>query len=359
MIRGLLLLFALTLPLGASQAHDAGISTSRITVEGREIQAQVNALARDYDKALEIQLSDGPTGEVNPLALSLFAEDIEAYVARHVNVRAGEEDCSLTSESLTAVDVHVTARLAWSCPDNGRAITYGVTLFHEIDEKARHVALVEGGENARETMLDKEQSELSLIGPATPFLVVAKDFLVTGIEHIFLGYDHIAFLIAVIAWGRRFWPLFKVVTAFTVAHSITLSLAALGIVTPPSWLIEPLIAASIVFVAAENFFVHNIAKRWRVTFLFGLIHGFGFAGVLREIGLPQDALVPALAFFNVGVEVGQAAIIAIVLPLLLLFDRATRTHETYRTGLVYVASTVILLLGLYWLTERTALAAIS
>ena len=187
-------------------------------------------------------------------------------------------------------------------------------------------------------------------------LQVIGRFVAAGIEHIFLGYDHIAFLIAVILWGRRLWPLIKVVTAFTLAHSLTLSLAVLDVVRLPASLVEPLIAATIVFVAAENFFVHDISKRWRATFLLGLVHGFGFASALREYGLPQGALVPALAAFNIGVEIGQIAIVALVFPLLLLCDRMSAAGAAGKgrsTALVYSCSAIILVFGLYWLIERT------
>jgi hydrogenase/urease accessory protein HupE len=146
-------------------------------------------------------------------------------------------------------------------------------------------------------------------------------YLEAGIAHIFLGYDHIAFLAAVVLWARRLWPVVKVVTAFTVAHSITLSLAALDIGQIPSAIIEPAIAASIVYVAVENFLSRDVEKRWRDAFGFGLIHGFGFASALQEIGMPRSALVPALASFNIGVEIGQIAIVCLVVPALLGMDR--------------------------------------
>lgn len=163
-----------------------------------------------------------------------------------------------------------------------------------------------------------------------------------------------------ILWGQRLWPLVKVVTAFTIAHSITLSLAVLQIVVIPAAVVEPAIAASIVFVAAENFFSRNINGRWRVTFVFGLIHGFGFASALQEIGLPAHAIVPALAAFNIGVEIGQIVIVALIYPLLLWADRiggsgAPRRNER-RPAVVYFCSAVILAFGLYWLMVRTLFA---
>jgi hydrogenase/urease accessory protein HupE len=182
-----------------------------------------------------------------------------------------------------------------------------------------------------------------------------RRYLVTGIEHIFLGYDHIAFLIAVVLWARRLVPVIKIVTAFTIAHSITLSLATLNVVVIPSTIVEPAIAASIVYVAMENFFTSDIDGRWRVTFAFGFIHGFGFAGALREIGLPANAVATALAAFNIGVEIGQVAIVAIVIPALIALDRlmaVDRTKPIRAAALVYAISALITVLGSYWFLER-------
>jgi hydrogenase/urease accessory protein HupE len=135
-----------------------------------------------------------------------------------------------------------------------------------------------------------------LSAPAPSLLSTMQRYLVTGVEHIFMGYDHIAFLVGVVLWARRLVPVIKIVTAFTIAHSITLSLAALDVIVIPSAIVEPAIAASIVFVAVENFFSRDIDRRWRVTFAFGLVHGFGFASTLREIGytLLQPLQKPAL-----------------------------------------------------------------
>jgi hydrogenase/urease accessory protein HupE len=193
-------------------------------------------------------------------------------------------------------------------------------------------------------------------------LQVVLRFIGAGIGHIFLGYDHICFLISVVLWSRRLWPVIKIVTAFTLAHSITLSLAALDIVRIPSTIVEPAIAASIVYVAVENFVTRDVEKKWRITFCFGLIHGFGFASALQEFGLPKSALVPALASFNFGVEIGQIGIVSLVMPLLLTLDRLVALG--HRGGLapvrsapvVYAISAVIIALGSYWFLDRTVLS---
>ena len=173
--------------------------------------------------------------------------------------------------------------------------------------------LIRSGDKTFQDLLDASRTEAALTeAPQPSTLQVVGLYLGAGIEHILIGYDHIAFLIAIVLWANRLWPVVKLVTAFTIGHSITLSLAALDIVRIPSSIIEPAIAASIVFVAAENFFSHDVQKRWRDTFLFGLVHGFGFASALQEFGIPKSALIPALASFNIGVEIGQIAIVAAV-----------------------------------------------
>ena len=207
-------------------------------------------------------------------------------------------------------------------------LVYRSTVLTASDKSARQVVLIGAGENAPQALLDDTHSTLTISLPAPSVWSTMQRYLITGIEHIFLGYDHIAFLVAIVLWARRLVPVIKVVTAFTIAHSITLSLAALQIVVIPSAIVEPAIAASIIFVAVENFFSRNVDGRWRVAFVFGLIHGFGFAGALQEMGLPANAVVPALAAFNIGVEIGQVAIVSIVVPALILLDRLFAADRT-------------------------------
>ena len=296
---------------------------------------------------------------VNPVALSVMASPVVNYALGHVVIFTGEGPCTPGRQSVQAADTHVLAKSSWTCPTDNSELRVRVTLFSDVDPAARHLAMVASPNGEREIALDRNRPEVSLSGPGSSLLDVVRRFIQAGIEHIFFGYDHIAFLLAVILWGRNLLPLIKVVTAFTIAHSLTLSLAVLDIVRLPSVVVEPLIAATIVFVAAENFFVHDIRKRWRATFVLGLVHGFGFAGALREFGLPSEAVLPALAAFNIGVEIGQVTIVALIFPLLLWSDRigAGPTLGSARhPALVYVCSAIILTFGLYWLVERTMFA---
>jgi hypothetical protein len=346
------------LAMSPAQAHNAGVSTSRVAIQGRTVDVEINALGRDYEAAAGVRIADKGSGEVNPVALAVMAPSILSYVDDHIAVLAGSQRCTPRPGTAKAADTHVLVTMAWSCPPDGE-LRYRVTLFQDVDPAARHLALISTEHGERELVLDNSVPEIALFGTESSVLQIIGRFVAAGIEHIFLGYDHIAFLLAVILWGQRLWPLIKVVTAFTVAHSLTLSLAVLDVVRLPSSVVEPLIAATIVFVAAENFFVHDIRRRWRATFVLGLVHGFGFAGALREYGLPQSALVAALAAFNVGVEIGQVLIVAFIFPLLLWSDRignAKAAHKGRHPALVYTCSAVILVFGLYLLIERTLFA---
>jgi hypothetical protein len=189
-------------------------------------------------------------------------------------------------------------------------------------------------------------------------------FFVQGVWHIWIGFDHILFLLALLLplvlvrergrwrpvdrFGQALREVLWVVTSFTAAHSITLSLAALGLVTLPSRLVESAIAVSVVVAALNNLVPLFNHGRWMVAFGFGLIHGFGFASVLAELGLPQGALVLSLVGFNLGVEAGQLAIVSAFLPIAYLLRRTT----FYRRGVLVGGSVLTMVLALVWLAER-------
>jgi hydrogenase/urease accessory protein HupE len=176
-----------------------------------------------------------------------------------------------------------------------------------------------------------------------------------GVEHILTGYDHLLFLAGLLVACRRLRTMLGVVTSFTVAHSVTLALAGLGLVELSSGVVEPLIAASIVFVGVENLWLRDEPRwRWALTFAFGLVHGFGFAGVLGELGLGQSgtSLVMPLLAFNLGVEAGQLAVALVVLPLLLWLRR----RGWFEKRELYATSLAVALLGAHWFLERTVFA---
>ena len=173
-------------------------------------------------------------------------------------------------------------------------------------------------------------------------------FFRLGVEHILTGYDHLLFLLALLLRGGRFLSLLKIITAFTVAHSITLALAVLGVVTIPGRIIEPAIAASIVWVALENLLRRDApSQRWLVSFVFGLVHGFGFASAIEPLALPPARLALALLGFNLGVEAGQALVVALLLPLLLWMR-----GRSWEPRVVRAASLGVAAVGLGWVVQR-------
>jgi hypothetical protein len=188
------------------------------------------------------------------------------------------------------------------------------------------------------------------LGTTQGAIEVMKVFIPSGIHHIMIGPDHILFLVGLLLLGGTWLALLRIVTAFTVGHSITLSLAALNYVTPPASIIEPAIALSIVFVGADNLVRGNgrDLRGW-VALVFGLVHGFGFANVLREFGLPREALGWSLFSFNVGVEIGQVAIVLIVAAVL----AAIRTQsDAMGRRVVFAGSIAVIAAGTYWFVER-------
>jgi len=344
------------LAAGAAQAHQTRLSSSRLVVQGSAVAATLELNGVDLNVAARMTLT-GDGGEVLPQRLAAQERAVLDYLRGRVQLEfEGGTQCPAGDEVLQAKRDHVVVQLRFRCPPLGRTLVYRVTLFHEIDPAARHVVTVEGDER-RIGLLGVANPGLRLSGVRAGLGETLRHYVVAGIEHIAIGYDHIAFLLAVIVLGRRFWPLFAAVTAFTVAHSITLTLAVLELVVLPSRIVEVLIAATIVYVAIENFFVRDIRRRWWLTFAFGLIHGFGFASVLREYGIPDHALIPALAGFNVGVEIGQILVVAIAVLAWRVGIAVGRKpgvpgDESLQRRAARVVSAGVLVLGLYWLAER-------
>jgi hydrogenase/urease accessory protein HupE len=217
--------------------------------------------------------------------------------------------------------------------------------------------IYENGTLTRQAILDAGHSHLThYTGSTQGTLAVIRRFVAAGIEHIAIGPDHILFLIGLLLLGGSVMQLLKIVTAFTIAHSITLTLAALSLVSPSSRLIEPAIALSIVYVGIDNLLVRPGSRDTRVwiALTFGLIHGFGFASVLREMDLPGRALGWSLFSFNLGVEIGQVCIVVLVASMLAwIAARST----VIRTRIAYAGSVVVAGAGVVWFVQRVFFTA--
>jgi hypothetical protein len=231
------------------------------------------------------------------------------------------------------------------------ALTVDTNLFPYDPLHQTFINIYEEGQLRQQLIFNADTDAYTYyLGTTQGAVEVMKTFIPSGTHHILIGPDHILFLIGLLLLGGSLWALVRIVTAFTIGHSITLSLAALNIVTPPPTLIEPVIALSIVFVGADNLVRGDgrDVRAW-VALVFGLVHGFGFANVLREFGLPPEALGWSLFSFNFGVEIGQLAVVLIVASLL----AAIRRRSLVLGSRVAIAGSIVVIgAGTYWFIER-------
>jgi HupE/UreJ protein len=330
----ILVVLGTLLPVGA-RAHALRLSTGEVTVEGRTVRAVLQFARVELD--------------------ALRPED----VAPTLQVSTDGAPCTLTGSSVAPVQEDgVAISGLWECPRPPGRLRMVLGFLDRLPPGHVHVALlrlpgatVQRTARAGAPVLEVEAHPGAWAG--------AGRFLRLGAEHIFQGSDHIAFLIGVLLLGGTFRQLLGIVTAFTVAHSLTLALATLGWMVPPPRLIEPLIALSIVAVAVENLLAlreplsparirASIARRWQLTLGFGLVHGFGFAGALRALELPRSLLGPSLLTFNLGVELGQLVIVALAWPLL---RWARGVPGMWPAGTRW-ASAAVGALGAFWLVQR-------
>jgi hydrogenase/urease accessory protein HupE len=282
--------------------------------------------------------------------------EFAAAVARHVAIEADGAACSgvpsqTRPPSAGRANIEIVVLYACAGPIRTLSIRDGIDALLGVDHHT--IADIQWPGGAKQVIFEKGQrsASVAIASGASPESGVTGKFvfyLRLGVEHIIGGIDHLLFLLALLALSTSLWQTVKIVTAFTVAHSITLSLAVLGLVDVPSSIVEPLIAASIVWVAVENLVAPaGAGRRWLIAAIFGLVHGLGFASALSELGLSRDALVRALIGFNIGVELGQLAFVAVVMPPLVWASRPRRLPR-----LPQILSVIVAVVGAVWLVER-------
>jgi len=328
-----------------ASAHVTSTGLAILSVQDERLTYRLNLIVSEMPDIGQRMLKGAADGHAQ-LAQALADATYEAIV-----VEADGNRCRpgrFRIQGSQAGDAKVTLELELICRAAPRMLKVRedwVRLFGEHYQTILSVQTPRGsqervlGENGREAIFE-------LGGAAAPSGWL--DFIWMGAEHILGGPDHLLFLVALLAYARRFWSVVTIVTAFTLAHSITLSLAVLGVVDVPGSIVEPLIAASIVWVALENLvWPGRQWRRWLVSFVFGLVHGLGFASALAELSLDRGALIKALVGFNVGVELGQVAFIAIFLPLLIRASRAAAMRR-----LPQVASALVAIMGGVWFVQR-------
>jgi hydrogenase/urease accessory protein HupE len=336
------------------RAHDPGLSSVRVVRTGDAVV--VHAAFANADFAGATAVDADRDGAVDAAELDRSRPGLLAELAPGFAVRA--DGAAHRAHEIRAVlaenrDVELTLYFE----DVGAADAVAVDLLARMARGHRcYAALLGDGESiVADALLTVRERALALppaaAVPADTGFGQGAQFFVLGVEHILIGFDHLAFLVALLAAGGGLRRVVGIITAFTVAHSLTLAAAALGLVRMPALPIEIAIAASIVVVAAANLARrHRPARhRWTVAFAFGLVHGFGFANVLADLEIGAGNVLVPLVTFNLGVEAGQVAFAAVVLPLLAVAAR--------RRGLRWVqpaASVAVGLAGLFWLCERLA-----
>jgi hydrogenase/urease accessory protein HupE len=353
--RAALALALLAAAAGPAAAHAINFAVAFVTVDGDEVSVNLTINGDDIDRAAGLKILDNAIGMVDPQRLRIAEPALRRYIAQRSAISAGGLTCALAPEMPMTADSDggIGAVMKFACP-HGEGLVYRSTAMTDFDTAARQAVMLWRDGRFVEAALLGAGTDSAPLNEPRPWWRTFRDYFELGVEHIFLGWDHLAFLVAVLLWATRLWAVVKIITAFTVAHSITLTLAALDLVAVSPALVEPAIAATIVVVALENFLSRDVDRRWRWTFALGLVHGFGFAGVLEEIGLPEDALPLALGAFNLGVEVGQLGIVAIVLPLLLAVDAQFGRGRRHArpAAFVYACSALLAALGTFWLVER-------
>ena len=341
--------------MGLCKAHKPSDSYLSLTAEGEELRGRWDIALRDLEHA--IGLDANGDGAITWGELRGKQAEVSAYAFARLKLG----DCSLKPGALM-VDEHTDGAYAVlsfvaRCGDAlPRRIELEYSLFADLDPTHRGLLRASFGERTVTGVLGPDQPRLALDPDGRSRWEQFVDYGREGIWHIWIGFDHVLFLLSLLLpavllaprFAPAFWDVFKVVTAFTVAHSITLALAALSVVTLPSRLVESAIAASVVLAALNNLWPVVQRARWLVAFTFGLIHGFGFASVLAGLGLPQESLLVALLGFNLGVEAGQLVIVALFLPL----AYAVRDTWFYRRIVLAGGSGLIAAIAAVWLAER-------
>jgi hypothetical protein len=344
--------FFLLLACPSAFAHPAPFSYLDIHLAGRSVEGAL--VLHDFDVAHELALNT-PDALLDAATLQQYAPRISGFVGERLVVVVDGTIVPLAFTGMRPLPDRNAVELSWraSVSSPPGHITVKGMLFPYDPNHQTFVNIYEDGRLVRQYILNDRAPALDYYtGTRQGAWAVFKAFTASGIHHIAIGPDHILFIIGLLLLGGSVLRLLGIVSAFTLGHSITLSLAALGLVTPPARLVEPAIALSIVYVGADNLLAAGgrDVRPW-IALFFGLVHGFGFASVLREIGLPPRALGISLFSFNLGVEIGQAIIVVVVASLLGLV-RARNPRLAHR--LVTAGSLVVIAAGAYWFIQRLA-----
>ena len=363
MTRRIALTFMAVLSAAVADAHPAPFSYLDLRLNASGVTGTL--VVHDLDAAHDLGITQADS-LLDPAVAAKHRDALVALLLPRITIAFNGRPVTITWGAIDVVPERQSVRLAFTIPDpppGHTAINAYVFPYDPIHQT--FINLYEDDELTLQAILDASRQRVDYYAGTTQGrLAVIRTFVLSGIEHIMIGPDHILFLIGLLLLGGTFAKLALIVTAFTIGHSITLSLAALDILSPPAYFIEPLIALTIVVVGADNLLVLRARvdpvapvapaadiRAWLAA-IFGLIHGFGFAYVLKEFGLPQAALGWSLFAFNLGVEIGQLLIVVVVAgALILLRRRSARAARLVAT----FGSIAVIAAGVYWFIERVFL----
>ncbi len=358
-----LLVFLLVSP---AWAHEVSTTYLRLDASSSTVQGELEISLRDLEEA--VGLDQNGDGAVTWGELKSRHTDIASYVLARLSVSSGEKPCtSVPSEQLASDhggQIYSLLRFSADCGGETSILRVSYELLFDLDPTHRALAQIIHGDSSANAIFSAEER-----GREFPFATAGRgsrvgEFLKEGIWHVWTGTDHLLFLLclllpAVLRRENEKWlpaenlrpaaaEAAKTVTAFTLAHSITLAAGALNLLAISSRLVESSIAASIVVAALVNLWPVAGFRRWPAAFGFGLVHGLGFAGVLGELGLSSGGIVGPLLGFNAGVELGQLAVVALVLPAIF----GLRRWSFYRPAILWGGSVAAAFVGTAWLCER-------
>jgi len=345
-IAAVLALLAVARP---ASAHPIPFSYLDLRLKGEEIEGTL--IAHIYDVAHELNIQ--PIERLlDPAVVSSFSGSIVTILSNRIKIAADGRALTAvwSAPEVVADRQSVRLRVRFTLDRAPGTVAVAASLFPYDPAHQTFVNIYEG-DTITQAILDRGKARFEYFaGARQGVLAVVHRFVPAGIRHILIGPDHLLFLVGLLLLGGTVRRLALVVTAFTVAHSLTLSLAALNIVNPPARIIEPAIALSIVYVGADNLLVHGgrDVRGW-IAFAFGLVHGFGFANVLREMDLPPRELGWSLFSFNFGVEIGQLVVITAVASVVALLRGRS---EAAGQRLVVVGSIVVAAVGAFWFGQR-------
>jgi hypothetical protein len=349
-----------------AQAHKPSDSYLRIRSGEEQLSAQWDISLKDLE--LLIGLDSNRNGEITWGELKAHEQAIAAHALSRLHVTADGRECNLRLAKLMVAQhsdgSYAVLELESDSRGNARLLGVQYNLLFDVDPTHRGLVLFAAGPIVSTHVIGPGDPPLELRSGETRMWRAFTEYVREGVWHIWIGYDHILFLVSLLlpavlvrgddSWHgvRNFRPacrsVLKIVTVFTLAHSITLWLAVMGYVSLPGRLVEATIALSIVITALNNLYPVLPFPGWAIAFVFGLVHGFGFANVLIDLGLSNTTLAVALLGFNVGVELGQIGIVMVFLP----FAYLLRDTVFYRSMVFRFGSVMIAFAGGVWMVER-------